>query len=104
MCIRDGKGVQMIHESCRTHLDMSSMSSLGRLEVKKKKKKLAHLVLDLVIVASDFAFPKYFVAYYRCEKLFKMGLWSSRIKFLSMIILKKGVNFCGLCGLYVIFF
>ena len=29
---------------------------------KKKKKKLPHLVFDLVIVASDFAFPKYFVA------------------------------------------
>ena len=26
----------MIHESCKTHLDMPSMSSLGRLEVKKK--------------------------------------------------------------------
>ena len=25
----------MIHESCRTHLDMPSMSSLGHLEVKK---------------------------------------------------------------------
>ena len=50
MCIMDGRGVQMIHESCRTHLDMPSMSSLGRLEVKKK---FAHLVLDLVIVASD---------------------------------------------------
>ena len=47
----DGRGVQMIHESCRTHLDMPSMSSLGRLEVKKKN--FAHLVLDLVIVASD---------------------------------------------------
>ena len=70
----------------------------------QKKKNLPHLVFDLVIIASDFAFPKYFVAYYRCEKLFKMGLWCSRMKFLSMIILKKGVNFCGLCGLYVIFF
>ena len=88
----------MIHESCRTHLDMPSLSSLGRLEVKKKK-KLAHLVLDLVIVAPDLAFPKYLVAWYRCEKLFKMGLWSSRMKFLSMKILKNGVNFCGLCGL-----
>ena len=64
MCILDGKGVQMIHESCKTHLDMSSMSSLGCLEVKKKKKKkkIAHLVLDLVIVAFDLAFPKYLVA------------------------------------------
>ena len=35
----------MIHESCRTHLDMPSMSSLGHLEVKKKN--LVHLVLDL---------------------------------------------------------
>ena len=53
----------MIHESCKTHLDMSSMSSLGCLEVKKKKKKkIAHLVLDLVIVAFDLAFPKYLVA------------------------------------------
>ena len=51
----------MIHESCKTHLDMSSMSSLGCLEVKKKK-KIAHLVLDLVIVAFDLAFPKYLVA------------------------------------------
>ena len=50
----------MIHESCKTHLDMSSMSSLGCLEVKKKK--IAHLVLDLVIVAFDLAFPKYLVA------------------------------------------
>ena len=35
----------MIHESCKTHLDMPSMSSLGHLEVKKKN--LVHLVLDL---------------------------------------------------------
>ena len=28
----------------------------------KKKKKIAHLVLDLVIVAFDLAFPKYLVA------------------------------------------
>lgn len=36
MCIVDGKGVRMIHESCRTPLDMPSMSSLGLLEVKIK--------------------------------------------------------------------
>ena len=28
----------------------------------KKKKKFPHLIFDLIIVASDFAFPKYFVA------------------------------------------
>ena len=40
----------MIHESCRTHLDMPYEFPWPPRD---KKKKFAHLVLDLVIVASN---------------------------------------------------
>ena len=79
MCILDGKGVQMIHESCRTLLDMPNMSSLGRLDVKKK------------FCTFGFGFG---------DSCIWLG---SRKTFLSMIILKKGVNLCGLCVWHTFF-